>query len=283
MMKSIHKKAVVLTVFLLIALIFATFFDYQIAHSLYNKQSIVSKIVDILAELPTYLMMTLFSATLYVTRNKDGSFLSAFSAVLGIISMIFFGFLTGYTLLFNMNLYSPPLIYASAIGVCVCALVLSRIAADKSMVTIRKISKIGLLSFFSTVAIILVLHFCFERIPYIRIDNSINIYTPWYQFVFLPDVLSYEVRTFPSLTMGIASMTFMMNQISEVVVKYQQKKLILMIITLSWIFIVGISQIIMGEAYLSDVIFSILIGMLMITIHYLLIFKRKSKKEKTVE
>lgn len=48
-----------------------------------------------------------------------------------------------------------------------------------------------------------------------------------------------------------------------------------MIITMSWTFIVGISEIILGRAYLSDVILSTIIGLLSIYIFYKIIYKEK--------
>lgn len=277
---KIRKDLMVIAITLFVLLGISSFYDYEISKMLLNRSSLVSKSVLIFAQLPTFILMTFFSAGIFTTRNHDGSDMSIVSAVVGTVLMMVFGFLCGYTLLYNMGLYSITLTFAAMVGICVCCYVISQLVSDRYPVALRKISKIGLLSFFSMIVIIVGARCLFERIPYRRLDNMYNIYTPWYKFVLKFDPLSFQLRAFPSIVAGFATMMYMVNLISSLSNRLKEKRIILMIITLSWTFVVGISEIILGRAYLSDVIIATIIGLSSIYIIYKIIYREKKENVK---
>lgn len=272
---KIRKDLIVIAITLMVLLGISSFYDYEISKMLLNRSSLVSKSVLIFAQLPTFILMTFFSAGIFTTRNHDGSDMSIVSAVVGFGSMAVFGFLCGYTLLYNMGFYSITLTFAAMVGICVCCYILSQLVGDHYPAILRKISKVGLLSFVSMIVIVGGARCAFERIPYRRLDGTFNIYAPWYKPTFKFDMLSFQLRSFPSVTAGFATMMYMVNLISSLSRRLKEKRIILMIITLSWTFIVGISEIILGRAYLSDVILSTIIGLLSIYIFYKIIYKEK--------
>lgn len=270
-----RKDVFVIIVLLLVTLGVSSLYDYQISMLLINRQSLISKTINVLAELPTFVMMTFFGAGIYNTRNKDNTNASMMSAIIGGIIMIVFGFLCGYVLLLNMGLYSITLIFASTVGICVCCHVLSRILTDYNANSLRKISKVGILSFIGMVIVVYGLRFTFERIPFRRLDGSLNVYTAWYESTLYFDPLGFELRSMPSFASALSAMVFMVNLSTAITNRLKEKRIILTIITLSWIFVVSISEVILGNAYLSDVVIGILISMIMIAIFYKIIFREK--------
>ena len=273
-----------LQIFLLIVvmlLVVSYYFDYAISDILYNRSSLVCKTIHIFAQLPTYLLMAFFSAGIFNTRRRDSSYQSMLSAAGGFVMTAIFGFVCGYVFLYNLGLYSITLTIAIDVGVFVCCYIITKLICDHDPLDLRKASKLGLSSFLMIIVVTMVLISLFDRVPFRRLDGSIYVFEPWYLSDLIFDPLGFMNRSFPSITMAMASDILLINLIPAFAIRFRERKTILSIISFSWIFIVAVSQMILGYAYLSDVLIGLLIGNFSIMLFYY-IFNRERKNDKDI-
>lgn len=272
---KLRKELIVFMVMAIVLLVIGSFFDYQISNYLFNSQSLISKSVNIVVELPTYLMMAFFSGGIFNTRNHDENFASYASAMMGLGLMIIFGFMCGYQFLLNMGLYSITLTLAVDIGICISAYILTKLISDHHALGLRKLSKVALISFFIMLLTVVGIKCVFHRVPFRRLYGSLEVYAPWYQSQVLFDLLSYDLRSLPSSGCSLAAMLLMLILIPEFVFDFKDKKEIVMILICAWIFLVAMSLIILGYAYLSDVVLGMMISVGSIVIAYAWVYLRK--------
>lgn len=265
---------------MLLLLVIASFYDLALSELLYNRTSLFAKTVHVFAQLPTYILMAFFSAGVFNTRKRDGSANSMASAFGGFLLTAGFGFLCGYVFLFNLNLYSMTLTMAIAIGIFVCCYIITKLICDDDAKQLRKISFAGLISFGFAYLIGMVMILLLERMPFGRLDASINVFEAWYRLRFHPDQFGVLTRCFPSLNTLIASSVLMMNLFSVSFKRFSESEIMVKIATYSWLFVVALSQVVLGYAYVSDVVISILINMVMMELCLFGMSAYYEKKEK---
>lgn len=269
----IRKEYKIYWTITLLLFIFASLFDYEISEILYNRTSLFSKTIYIFAEAPTYLLLTFLSVGIYNTRNRDGSMGSMASAVIGAGLASVFGFLAGNVVLYNMGLYSITFVMAVALGIYVCCYILTKIINDRHPLELRRVSKLGIISFLIIISISFILTTLFERVPFRRIDDMVNIFQNWYQLTLSFDINGYTSRSCPSMTICFVSVMTVVDIFTQFLRGFKERKVILSIVIFSWIFVVIISQIILGYCYLSDAMISLIIGNLVISCCYYFIYK----------
>ena len=275
-MRKVRKDFYILFGICLVLLVLSIFFDYTISAVLYNRTSILSKAIHVVAQVPTYVLLSFFCLGMFNTRKRDGSTSSMLSFVFGILGAGLFGFLAGYVFLYNMNLYSITIIIACDIGIFVLCYVITKLICDHDAKNLRKYSKVGLLSFFGCIFIAFIILTFFNRVSFRRIDGMVNIYIPWYKIRFLPDISGYLHRSFPSINVLMASFMLYINIFNHFSRLFNKRKMITLIISYSWIFVVSISQLILGYAYMSDIALSLILEMVVSIGVYLIIYRKKA-------
>lgn len=261
-----------------ILLIVGTLFDYEISSMLYNRSSLFGKAIHVFAQIPTYVLLTFFSMGIFNTRNKDGSMESMLSFFLGIVGSTIFGFLTGYVLLYNMDLYSITMIVAATIGINVCCYVITLLICDHDKFNLRKYSKMMLISFVICIFISFVLITLFDRSPYRDLDGMVKVFIPWYQVRFMPSLTGYLHRSFPSITILIASFILYLNVFNTFARTFRKRKMIALILGYSWLIMVSLSQLVLGYAYVSDIMISIIMQTIISIIVYKIIYRKKTSE-----
>lgn len=259
----------------LVFLLVGTFFDYSISVAMYDHSSLFSKSVNAVASLPVYMMLAFFSAGIFNSRSRDRSYQSKASAVLGFFFTALFGFLGGYDLLYNMNLYSITMTMAFAIGVFVCCYILTKLICDHHAEQLRKVSKLVLTSWAVILLISLILILFVQRIPFRRLNESIYAFVPWYRPQFVFDWIAFTDRAFPSLIVAWNMLIMYINMFPMFVSRLRFRKAILMIISYSWLFVVAVSQMTLGYAYLSDIAIAMLISTLVMLGTYMYFYREK--------
>ena len=275
-MNKVRKDFVILFVSSILLLIIGTIFDYQISSYLYNRSSFFGQIIHIFAQIPTYVLLTFFSMGIFNTRQKDGSVESMLSFFFGILGSIVFGFLAGYVFLLNMDLYSITMIVAADIGIMVICYVITKLICDHDAENLRKYSKTMLYSFVICIAIAFLLISLFDRSSYRRLDGMVNVFVPWYQLRFAPSVSGYLHRSFPAINVLMASYVMYMNVFNTFFRSFRKRKMISFILGYSWLFIVVISQLILGHAYLSDIMISVVLQTVISILVYKIIYRKKA-------
>lgn len=260
-----------------VLLIFASFFDCEISHMVYNRTSLFSKSINIIAQAPTYLLLTFFSVGIFNTRSRDGSMTSWFSGFAGSTLASIFAFSAGNVVLYNMGFYSITFALAVALGIYVCCYILTKLINDHHPLELRRISKLGIISFLIIISISYLLTTFFNRAPYRRLDGMVNIFENWYQLRFAFDVNGFVSRSFPSMTVSFVSVMIVINFFARFLRIVRERRVILSIAIYSWIFIVIMSQLILGYCYLSDAMMSLVIGNIVITCCYYFIYKENKQ------
>lgn len=258
-------------------LIFASIFDREISDILYNRTSLFFKTIYIFAEAPTYLLLTFLSVGIYNTRSRDGSMQSMLSAAVGATLASIFAFIAGNVVLYNMGLYSITFTLAVALGIYVCCYILTKLINDRHPLELRRISKLGIISFLIIISISYLLTTFFNRAPYRRLDGMVNIFENWYQLRFDFNINGFVSRSFPSLTVSFACIMIIVNFFARFLRKFSSRRVIISIAIYSWIFIVIMSQLVLGYCYLSDAMMSLVIGNIVITCCYYFIYKESKQ------
>lgn len=272
------KKFIVYSVLIIILLAISSIYDYEISEFLYNRTNLLCTSIHIIAQTPTLFLLALLSVGIYNTRNRDASLASMFSAILGALSAIVFGFIGVYTVLYNLGYYSITFTIAIDLGIYICSYILTKIISDRHADELRKLSKLGLLSFISLVVVLFISTACFERIIFRRLDGVVNVFSNWYDFNFDLALNGFTNRSFPSFTVGYASISLIVYFFSRFLTIFKERRIILSILIYAWIFVVTISEIVLGYAYLSDAMMSLLIGNFVIGVNYLIIYSEKKVK-----
>ncbi|MGN1343153.1 MAG: phosphatase PAP2 family protein [Traorella sp.] len=270
-MKKVRIDVFVFLFISILLLVLASFFDMEIANFLYNRTSMVCRFINVVAQIPTFVIMTFFCVGISNTRSKDGSLKSILSFLLGNIGAFIFGFLVGYIFLFNMDLYSITITIAVDIGINVCCYIIVKLIIDHDAENLRRISLVGLFGFVICMALGFLLISFINRAPYRKIDNLVNIFTPWYRPYIEFSLTGFLYRSFPSLVTMVSCFVIFLNSFTTFLRLLKKRKVIIMIIAYSWIFIVAISQLVLGYTYLSDVAISlILVSIVSIIVYYIL-------------
>ena len=275
-MRKVRSDFYVVFGICILLLIVGSVFDYEISNFVYNRSSFFAKAIHVFAQIPTYILLTFFSMGIFNTRNRDGSIESMLSFFLGLVGSIVFGFLAGYVLLLNMELYSITMIVAADIGIIVCCYVITKLICDHNADNLRKYSKMMLYSFVTCIIIAFVLITVFDRSPYRRLDGMVNVFTPWYSVRFLPNITGYLHRSLPSINVLIASFVLYVNIFNTFAKSFKKRKVIALIIGYSWLFIVSLSQLILGYAYTSDIMISIIMQTVVSILVYKVVYRKKA-------
>lgn len=260
-----------------ILLIIASFFDYEISHILYNRTSLFSKTIYIFAEAPTYLLLAFLSVGIFNTRSRDGSMRSLLSGAIGAILASIFAFIAGNVVLYNMGFYSITFTLAVALGIYVCCYILTKLINDRHPLELRRISKLGISSFLIIILISYLLTTFFNRAPYRRLDGMVNIFENWYQLKFAFDINGFVSRSFPSLTVSFACVMIVINLFAKFLKMFDERRVLISIAIYSWIFVVIISQLVLGYCYLSDAMMSLVIGNIVISCCYYFIYRENKQ------
>lgn len=260
-----------------ILLILASFFDYEISHILYNRTSLFSKTIYIFAEAPTYLLLAFLSVGIFNTRSRDGSMGSLLSGAIGAILASIFAFIAGNVVLYNMGFYSITFALAVALGIYVCCYILTKLINDRHPLELRRISKLGISSFLIIILISYLLTTFFNRAPYRRLDGMVNIFENWYQLKFAFDINGFVSRSFPSLTVSFACVMIVINLFAKFLKMFDERRVLISIAIYSWIFVVIISQLVLGYCYLSDAMISLVIGNIVISCCYYFIYRENKQ------
>ena len=271
---KIRKEFQIFFIILVMLLVVSYYFDYKISDDLYNSSSLICRSIHVFAQIPAYLLMAFFSAGIFNSRSRDYSSFSMLSAVGGFLLTAVFGFLCGYVFLYNLGLYSITLIMAIDIGIFVCCYMVTKLICDHDAYALRKASKLGLSSFALILIITLTCTAFVDRIPFRRLDGTVNVFKPWYLAGLSFDPMGFLNRSFPSITLALSSDILLINLIPQFSRRFRDRKTILSIISFSWIFVIAISQIILGYSYLSDILIGLLIGCMSIFLFYLVYYKK---------
>lgn len=277
---KIKKEFIIYYAIAFILLGFASFFDIEISQVLYNRASIISKTIYIFSVAPTYLLLTFLSVGIFNTRKRDASMGSMLSAVIGVVLASVFAFIAGNVVLYNMGLYSVTFTMAVALGIYVCCYILTKIINDRHPLELRRISKLGIISFLLIIFISYILTACFNRVPFRRIDGMINVFENWYQLKFEFDINGFMSRSFPSLTVSFASVLIVVHLFTRFLKLFKDRRALVSIVIYSWIFVVIMSQLILGYCYLSDAMISLVIGNIVIACCYYFIYKEEKQESK---
>lgn len=276
-MMKMRKEFIIYFAITVILLIFASFYDNEISKILYNRTNLFSKTIYIFSEAPAYLLLTFLSVGIFNTRSRDGSMASLMSAAVGVGLAVIFAFVAGNVVLYNMGLYSITFTLAVALGIYVCCYILTKIINDRHPLELRRISKLGIISFTIIILISFVLITVFNRAPFRRIDGMVNLFENWYQLKPAIDINGFMSRSFPSLPVSFASILIVVNFFARFLKTFKERRVLISIAIYTWIFVVVMSQLILGYCFLSDAMMSLVIGNIVITCCYYFIYRENKQ------
>ncbi len=318
-MQKLTKKAWIeigITSGIFVALmIVAAFADLAINIALYNPTSLYGQFFDNLGELPTYLTAPVVGTILFHQTYTKGSKTKILCKILSVI-IVFAGFLLAIKMWFWGNFVSDEILYswvycsyfAALLTIC-CILGTSKV--DKELMSKLLIFAIFLLIVMAlTTVIIQVLKYVWarQRFRTMTSENPLNEatllaygsnfegFTPWYlpQTIFRLDLRTDEYmealktldddafKSFPSGHTGAAAASFGLILLPDMFEKLNTKKLrwVFWAVPIAYTTLVGVSRIVMGAHYLSDIVVGGFIGFGIATLaRYIIMSKGWHTKE----
>lgn len=299
MAKKILKKSWVLILFVSVLLV-GTFFDLEISQKLcnlkfgeYYSRSIFGRVFEIIGELPVYILVGFcFSIFSVFSKRKNKKFFLYLFLFLSFCSffLIFFKFFAylfkffeKIELIFN---------FFFLILLCVFSFVITFLTSN----FVNKLSDEIVLKLFRfailTIIVIAVsnilthlLKFVFSRERFRTLkflgDTEYSGFTKWFEintnFEGIEIVGKDGFRSFPSGHVVAGASVFCLIFLCECFDAFKKKKNLLWVCCFFYVFLVGLSRVVMGAHYFSDVIF----GSFLTLFSFLIVrfFERKKKNK----
>ena len=234
---------ITITVWIVLAILFG-FTDLEISRAVWNKNSSWGIFGKEFGEIPGYGLIAIAISALIGSYNDDIKKQKIPAYVIIIIGVILFVF----GIIFN----SQDLIIDGG-SIFICVIVFLAITFHKDWRAYRKVSAIiTILAVTNPLVFVQIVKILCGRIRFVDLASGFTDYTPW----FLPPGPISDGRSFPS---GHTAMGFMFIPVLIVVKDYKWAnpiKISISILTLGWAVFVGLSRIVIGAHYASDVLFS---------------------------
>lgn len=259
----------------LIAVTISTIYDLNINIMLNNKDSTFAYIFKVFAEIPAFILLpfctNIFAISLFKTRKALNII---FSTLLSVMSVVFW-YVTLDKFLFAEFLSDTSSLIVLLISIFLSYFSLYLMSFIKEN-TFKKLLKLALLIFISIVVTALITHIIkliFGRVRFRDLDENYANFTNWYI------INGYTGnKSFVSGHTSAAGTMFILNYLPNYFYKTTKLKPLFMFISFFYVAISGLSRIIIGAHYLSDVLFGALLSYMVIHLTNSFILKKFKHK-----
>jgi membrane-associated phospholipid phosphatase len=254
MKKFVYISLAILAVLLIILAIGDL--DYTVSLALINESSIFGEFFNLFGEFPAYIAMVIGSAMLFATRRRDIKWRNILGAVLGVLFNGLFSFLVIFAPVnyryehteSGMPATAFPFIIIGAVVLAVVSLWIAVKHREKLVGFRRHAWILVLLPVFSTLFVNL-LKPIWGR-PRMRSIDDISEFKHWYEINGWSN--DNELKSFPS---GHTALGFVAIAYSMFIPYIKSiKPRVYMAFALTWGVLVGLSRVVIGAHFLSDVL-----------------------------
>ena len=277
-MKIFNKKyvSIIAGSALLLIILFGGY-DLKISGYLYDPDSLLGIFLAGYGSYPIMLASSVAGIMLINSREKPDNFRLYYGILVIVISYIYLikspmDHMEGYPLYIS-GIVATILTFGSCY-------VTDKLTKDCDKHDLLKYSLIILVFAISELAIINLIKYSWPRMRYRTLVNtSEDYYRMWYQYggdirKRLLEIPLEEFKSFPSLHTANATAIFFLLPLSMAVPKLNTYRQAFHILIPVWIFITGVSRIVMGAHFFSDVLWGFTISYLLFALSCYLVRKR---------
>lgn len=260
MIKVNRRNVILLYLFLIICLIFASFKDFSISLSLYDPSNFLGIFLAAYGQFPVALVISIIACL--KLKNDDYSFKAKIIYILLKITAI------SYACISHIKYFSHNTLILSIFCIMLifylCDNFILKISKDCTKEEIKNYLYVLFWSIVLMLVIVNGLKIIWQR-PRMRLIMNSNVgFKPWWKlgnFSLSSMMISDEYKSFPSAHTSSASMLLLLCTLPYLNDKYATKENQLFLISTLLTICVAVSRIIMGAHFLSDVVLGYIIGL----------------------
>ncbi|MDR1630546.1 MAG: phosphatase PAP2 family protein [Oscillospiraceae bacterium] len=251
----------------------AAVWDLKIDQMINNPENYFGEFLARIGELPVYLVAP-FSAVVFFAANKKTVWKAVLSALLAVLGWVLFFVWFGGNW-FKSDDFRDAFSVVLAVFVSAVSLFIAAKLPEKTMKQLQPFAVFLLIAAIGTALSVEGIKRVWGRVRFrdlLRAEDF-SAFTPWY----LPQGVTGN-KSFPSGHTSAASASLLLSALPCVFEKFKKQEVKIFIITALYTFAVGLSRMIVGAHYLSDITMGTLIGFLwMVAIKKLYLEKRLAK------
>jgi membrane-associated phospholipid phosphatase len=255
----------IILIWIILALVFG-FFDLMISMTVFNRNSSWAIFGKVFGETPGYVLIAISISSLIGSYNKDIKKQKIPAYVIILI---------GFVLLILGLVFMSQDLINDGIAISIALIFFVIFTYNKDWEPYRKISAvIVILAVINPLLFVQITKVLCGRVRFEDLPPSFLGYTPW----FLPPGPLSDGRSFPS---GHTGMSFMFLPLLIFVQEHNFKsvvRIVFSILIIGWALFVGLSRIVIGAHFASDVLFSAGMASVITILLYKKIYMKKGKK-----
>ncbi len=258
----------------LCAVILATVYDLNINVFLYNKQSVFGNVFRVFGEIPAFILLPfcLNIFTVKLIKNKKAWSITL-SVVATIISIVFWYIIFDK---FIISEFLPNTPNAASVLVSVVfsfvGVYLFNLINEATLNSLFKFAVLVFVSVLITALLTQAIKLVFGRVRFRYLNSYYSEFTLWYV------INGFNGnKSFVSGHTSAAGAIFVLNFLPHYFTKTRKYKPLFIVVSLLYVAATGLSRIIVGAHYLSDVLFGALLSCLVIYFTHYYIFKNPNK------
>lgn len=263
-MKKIVTKTQVLSLIIVLVVLLGvgTLFDYQISLKLFNHQSLFGKFFAAYGQLPTALASVMGGYLLVVSRKSNKKIQAFLSITFGTLITLMGTFMIALEPILYLNMNKPLAVFLSLIFTIITLVILNKCTGNFNQRTLQSIALFLIFIVFSQLIIINIIKVPWGR-PRMRLiaTDSRTPFMPWYKpqielrdSFFALGFKAEEFKSFPSGHAGASFNILFITLIPYLSSRFESKKCLFWLISITFGFIVSLSRIVIGAHFLSDVV-----------------------------
>ncbi len=287
--KEVFTRNTVWIVFsiLMVFMTIGSFFDYSISLMLYNKESILGRFLAAYGQLPNVIAMSVGGTLMiYVCEKRMQG-----STILAIISGIALNVIAIYVGVMEPRLYYPEVskVFLAVVAITILTLVniyMIYLVKDSDTREIKRYVKFMLFIVIGHIIIVNGMKVVWGR-PRMRmiIESSETFFQPWWLIdhglkstLTALGIASEEFKSFPSGHTASAAGILFISVLPFLSCKLRGKGHLLFYGSCTFAFIVGISRIIIGAHFLTDITVGFAVSFGIVLIAYAIFYKNGIRK-----
>lgn len=282
------KNTTIIGVIVLICMAIGSFYDLSLSQYLWNMNSSFGKLGAAYGQAPAGYGLSMIGALLLYITEKEKTFKAIGSYFMGALFLsggilVCFHGPTKYLELPNVVLYSISLIVMVVVNG-----IMLRIVKNTDKQTIKQFLKFTCFIIIGAMLVVNILKLAWER-PRMRMLSQVEYaalgvaFQPWWQIgskvkeaIIAVGVASDEFKSFPSGHTAGAACMLIITALPYLNERFKGKENLLFWVSVVFSFLVGLSRIVMGAHFLTDITMGFAITFVMTKVAYQIFLKGKN-------
>lgn len=282
-----RKRFMFIFVILMFMMIIGSFYDYQIATTLYNPNSKFGIFLASYGQVPAMLLSSISGTLLFKIIDCQHKIKMALCVFFGILLNILA--IMGISMDPMLYIKSMPLVLSVVIAILIVGMVdilILKLTKDSDKKDLKKFIILLLVVMFGQIILINMVKIPWSR-PRMRMisEQSEALFQPWWQIgcnykeqLINSGVAAEEFKSFPSGHAGNSACAIMLAILTLICKQLQGKEKYLFISGIVFCALVSFSRLVMGAHFLSDITVGIFVTIMFIFIFTNLLWPNKTKE-----